>query len=150
MSFWEEVKEKAAWAAEQVGEKLEEATETGKTEFQALKVKRQIDHIEDEVGELFRRLGRRAYELWEDEKIEDSEVQGIGAEIRAKRDRVKELEAEIESIRLQLNEFKKEKQEVASQKAEEDAEKKKDEEEGIDGEALWEEDDRDDGTPPPP
>jgi len=149
-SFWDDIKEKASWAAEQIGERLEEATEAGKTEFEALKLRRQIDTIEDEVNDLFRQLGRRAFELYEAEDLEDAECKGIGAEIQAKKDKATEIQEEIEKLREQFEENRKTREEEAARKAEVAAEKKQDEEEGIDGEAVWEDDDGDDGTPPPP
>jgi DNA repair exonuclease SbcCD ATPase subunit len=143
MSFWDEVKEKAAWAAKEVGEKLEEATEAGKTEYNVLRVRRQVEHLEDEVGELMKKLGRRAFELFEAGSIDDEEAASISAEIQAKYEKKSELEEEIEKLRTEHEEFLKTKEA-------EEQERQQDKEDGIDGEAIWEDDDRDDGTPPPP
>lgn len=149
-SFWDEIKDKAAWAAEQIGEKIDVATEAGKTEFEVLKVRRQADAIKDEIDQLHLQLGKRAYELWQDGKIEDGEAKGIGTEIQSKHEKITELEAEIERIRAEHEEGQKRREEDAELREQQAEQKRQDEEEGIDGEAVWEDDDRDDGTPPPP
>jgi hypothetical protein len=148
-SFWDGLKDKAAWAAEQIGEKIDVATEAGKTEFEVLKVRRQADAIQDEIEGLYGQLGKRAYELWQSEKLDDSEAKGIGAEIHSKQEKIEELKAEVEQIRLEHEESLKKREEEAKIQAEEEDQRRQDKEEGIDGEAVWE-DDGDDGTPPPP
>lgn len=148
--FWEDIKEKATWAAEQLGEKLEEATEAGKTEFEVLKVRRQIDALEDEVMELYKQLGKRAFELFEDGRLDDAECKGIGDDIQGKKTKAEELGASIDALREKHEAFLRQREDESERKSRESDERRKDKEEGIDGEAVWEDDDRDDGTPPPP
>lgn len=149
MSIWDQLKDTASKAAGQLGEKISEAAETGKTEFEVLKVKRQISATEEEIDDLFRDLGRRTFELSQSGGLEDSESQGLASEIEAKKQAIEGFQAEIEKIREEADEVREERESERRSKSEEEDAKRRDEEEGIDGEAVWEDDD-DDGTPPPP
>lgn len=151
MSFWDEMKEKASWAAEQVGETLSEVGERTGTEFNVLKVKRQISALEGEVEELYRKLGRRAYELAKDGGIDDAELSGLADEVSQKKEAIQGHEAEIEKMREESEAELKRRAEERDEREETERKAEAEKEETV-GEAVWEDDEgaRDDGTPPPP
>lgn len=104
MSFWDEIRDKASWAATRVGEKLGEVKDKTATELTVLRIKRQIAAAEEAANELYRQLGRRAFELAEQGKIQDAECRGLAEEIRAKRDLVAGYEEDIARARKDAEE----------------------------------------------
>lgn len=146
MSFWDEIKEKAAWAADQLNETFEEVKDRTSTEYEVYKVQRQIGSAEEEIDGLYQKLGRRAFELVQEGRLDDAESKGLSEELQSKKDAIAKLETEIEKLREQLEEERQKRKEAAEAGEAEEVT----EEDGDDGEAIWEDEARDDGTPPPP